>query len=179
MSEKKKIIKDDFDYTKYSMDTLLINGKNISNKWDYNHHVTAPVSSSTTFKLDSVERGAEGFMQFAQTETHGEEAPILIYDRLGEPNKDMLEENLAYIEKGEMAVTFTSGMGAISGILGVLTKSGDEIVTHKTLYGCTISLFTNWYPRLNIVVNTVDLTKLENINNVITDKTKVIYFETP
>ena len=179
MSEKKKIIKDDFDYTKYSMDTLLINGKNISNKWDYNHHVTAPVSSSTTFKLDSVERGAEGFMQFAQTETHGEEAPILIYDRLGEPNKDMLEENLAYIEKGEMAVTFTSGMGAISGILGVLTKSGDEIITHKTLYGCTISLFTNWYPRLNIVVNTVDLTKLENINNVITDKTKVIYFETP
>ncbi len=140
MTEKNKNKENDFDYSKYSMDTLLINGRNFSNKWDYNHHVTAPISSSTTFKLDSVERGADGFLQFAQTEAHGKEAPILIYDRLGEPNKDMLEENLAYVEKGEMAVTFTSGMGAISGVLGVLTKSGDEIITHTTLYGCTISL---------------------------------------
>lgn len=179
MAEEKKKIQDNIDYSKYSLDTLLINGKNISNKWDYSHHVTAPISSSTTFKLDSVERGAEGFMQFAHTEGHEDEPPILIYDRLGEPNKDILEENLAHIEKGEMAVTFTSGMGAISGILGVLLKSGDEILTHSTLYGCTISLFTNWYPRLNIKVNTKDLTNLENIEQVITHETKVIYFETP
>ena len=179
MSDKNKNKETEFDYSKYSMDTLLINGRNFSNKWDYNHHVTAPISSSTTFKLDTVERGADGFLQFAQTEAHGKEAPILIYDRLGEPNKDMLEENLAYVEKGEMAVTFTSGMGAISGILGVLTKSGDEIITHTTLYGCTISLFTNWYPRLNIGVNTVDLTNLDSIKSVLTENTKVIYFETP
>ena len=179
MSDKNKNKETEFDYSKYSMDTLLINGRNFSNKWDYNHHVTAPISSSTTFKLDTVERGADGFLQFAQTEAHGKEAPILIYDRLGEPNKDMLEENLAYVEKGEMAVTFTSGMGAISGILGVLTRSGDEIITHTTLYGCTISLFTNWYPRLNIGVNTVDLTNLDSIKSVLTENTKVIYFETP
>lgn len=178
ISEIKKGNQHDFN-SKYSMDTHLIYGKNVSNKWDYSHHVTAPISSSTTFRLDSVERGAEGFMQFAQTEAHGDESPIFIYDRLGEPNKDMLEENLAYVEKGEMAVTFTSGMGAISGVLGVLTKSGDEIITHTTLYGCTISLFNNWYPRLNIKVNPIDLTNLENINNVLTDNTKVIYFETP
>ena len=165
--------------SKYSMDTHLIYGKNVSNKWDYSHHVTAPISSSTTFRLDSVERGAEGFMQFAQTETHGNDEPIFIYDRLGEPNKDMLEENLAYIEKGEMAVTFSSGMGAISGVLGILTKSGDEIITHTTLYGCTISLFNNWYPRLNIKVNPIDLTNLKNIYSVLNENTKVIYFESP
>lgn len=179
MSENKKSTENDIDYSKYSMDTLLINGKNVSNKWDYSHHVTAPVSSSTTFKLDTVERGAEGFLQFAQTEAHGDEAPILIYDRLGEPNKDMLEENLAHIEKGEMAVTFTSGMAAISGVLGVLLKSGDEIIIHTTLYGCTISLFKNWYPRQNIKVNTINLTKLETVLPTINDNTKVIYFETP
>jgi len=177
-TENKKENQHDFN-SKYSMDTHLIYGKNVSNKWDYSHHVTAPISSSTTFRLDSVERGAEGFMQFAQTEAHGDESPIFIYDRLGEPNKDMLEENLAYVEKGEMAVTFTSGMGAISGVLGILTKSGDEIITHTTLYGCTISLFNNWYPRLNIKVNPIDLTNLENINGVLTDNTKVVYFETP
>ncbi len=141
MSEINKTKKNEsINDSKYSMDTHLIYGKNVSNKWDYSHHVTAPISSSTTFRLDSVERGAEGFMQFAQTEAHGNEQPIFIYDRLGEPNKDMLEENLAFIEKGEMAVTFASGMSAISGVLGILTKSGDEIITHTTLYGCTISL---------------------------------------
>lgn len=176
MSDQNKTKDND---SKYSMDTHLIYGKNISNKWDYSHHVTAPISSSTTFRLDSVARGAEGFMQFAQTEAHGDEDPIFIYDRLGEPNKDMLEENLAYIEKGEMAITFASGMSAISGALGVLTKSGDEIITHTTLYGCTISLFNNWYPRLNINVHPVDLTNLENIKSVLNENTKVIYFETP
>jgi len=180
MSENNKTKKSEsFDDSKYSMDTHLIYGKNISNKWDYSHHVTAPISSSTTFRLDSVERGAEGFMQFARSAIQGNEQPIFIYDRLGEPNKDMLEENLAYIEKGEMAVTFTSGMGAISGILGILTKSGDEIITHTTLYGCTISLFNNWYPRLNIKVNPIDLTKIENVKSVLTENTKVIYFESP
>lgn len=178
MTEKTKLGEKDID-AKYSMDTHLIYGKNVSNKWDYSHHVTAPISSSTTFRLDSVERGAAGFMQFAHTENEEEKSPIFIYDRLGEPNKDMLEENLAYVEKGEMAVTFTSGMGAISGVLGVLAKSGDEIITHTTLYGCTISLFNNWYPRLNIKVIPIDLKDLNNLNEVITDNTRVIYLETP
>lgn len=167
------------DESKYSMDTHIIYGKSITDKWDYAHHVTAPISSSTTFRLDSVERGAQGFSQFANTIDFGEKAPIFIYDRLGEPNKDMLEENLAYVEKGEMAVSFASGMGAISSILGVLTKSGDEIIAHHTMYGCTYSLLTNWYPRYNIKVNQIDLTDLDNLNTSINDKTRVIYFESP
>jgi len=178
---KKKAIKkkDPFENPKYSMDTHLIYGKNISNKWDYSHHVTAPISSSTTFRLDSVERGAEGFRQFADFSSHEGEPPIFIYDRLGEPNKDLLEENLAYVEKGEIAISFASGMGAISAVLGILTQSGNEIITHTTLYGCTLSLLTNWYPRYKIKTNFVDMTKLKNVEDSINAKTRVIYFETP
>ena len=176
---KEKPKTNNIDDTRYSMDTHLIYGKNISDKWDYSHHVTAPISSSTTFRLDSVDRGAQGFMQFANTDVFGDKAPIFIYDRLGEPNKDMLEENLAYVEKGEMAVTFASGMSAISGALGILTTSGDEIITHNTLYGCTLSLLSNWYPRYNIKWIPIDLTNVQNIMSVLNDKTKVVYFETP
>lgn len=181
MSEKKneKSPVNMVDDTRYSMDTHLIYGKNVSDKWDYSHHVTAPISSSTTFRLDSVDRGAQGFIQFANVEKFGDAAPIFIYDRLGEPNKDMLEENLAYIEKGEMAVSFASGMGAISAVLGVLAISGDEIITHKTLYGCTFSLLKNWYPRYNIKWSPIDLTDINLVRNSISEKTKVIYFETP
>ncbi len=171
---------DSIDDTKYSMQTHLIYGKNESKKWDYSHHVVAPLSSSVIFRLDSVERGAEGFKDFANNNMLGENTvPIYIYDRLGEPNKDMLEENLAYVEKGEMAVTFATGMGAIAGILGVLTKTGDEIIAHNTLYGCTFSLLQNWYPRYKIKYTPVDLTNLENLTSGITDNTKVIYFESP
>src|SRR3972149_1724890 len=92
--------KEGVDESKYSMQTHLIYGKNVSSKWDYAHHVVAPLSSSVIFRLDSVERGAEGFNEFANTDVFGEgSAPIYIYDRMGEPNKDLLEENLAYVEK--------------------------------------------------------------------------------
>ncbi len=175
-SEEKKEIDD----TKYSMATHLIYGKNVSKKWDYSHHVLPPISSSVIYRLDSVERGAEGFLEFANSPVAGEDPmPIYVYDRLGEPNKDILEENLAYVEKGEMAVTFATGMGAISGILGILTKSGDEIAAHHTLYGCSFSLFTNWYPRYNIQTKFVDLTVPSNLYKVITEKTKVVYLESP
>ncbi len=168
----------DLEESKYSMDTHLIYGKNVTDKWDYAHHVTAPISSSTTFRLDSVDRGAQGFMQFANPEAD-DKSPIFIYDRLGEPNKDILEENLAYVEKGDMAVSFSSGMGAISSVLGVLAKSDEEIIAHHTLYGCTFSLFTNWYPRYNIKVNQVDLTDVNNLYKAVNEKTRAVYFETP
>ncbi len=172
--------KNSIDDTKYSMETHMIYGKNISKKWDYSHHVLPPISSSVIYRLDSVERGAEGFMEFANSPVAGEDPmPIYIYDRLGEPNKDILEENIAYVEKGEMAVTFATGMGAISGIMGMLTRSGDEIISHHTLYGCTYSLFSNWYPRYNIKSTLIDLTDIDNLKSSITDKTRVIYFETP
>ncbi len=171
---------DSVDESKYSMETHLIYGKNVTKKWDYSHHVIPPISSSVIYRLDSVERGAEGFMEFANSPVTGEDSmPIYIYDRLGEPNKDILEENLAYVEKGETAVTFATGMGAISGILGVLTKTGDEIIAHHTLYGCTYSLINLWYPRYNIKANLIDLTVIENLKATITDKTRVVFFETP
>lgn len=165
---------------KYSRETHLIYGKAFTVKWDYNHHVVPPVSSSTTFRLDSVERGALGFAEFGNTiNLPDSEPPIYIYDRLGEPNKEILEENLAAAESGETAVTFASGMAAISAILGVLTKSGDEIIAHKTLYGCTFSLMNNWYPRYNIKTIKVDLTDINNLGNAITPNTRVVYFESP
>ncbi|MDP2302139.1 MAG: aminotransferase class I/II-fold pyridoxal phosphate-dependent enzyme [Ignavibacteria bacterium] len=168
------------DDSKYSMETHLIYGKNVSKKWDYSHHVVPPVTNSVIFRLDSVERGAEGFAEFANLDPLNEDSkPIYIYDRLGEPNKDLLEENLSYVEKGETAVTFATGMGAISGILCVLTKSGNEIISHKTLYGCTLSLLNNWYPRYNIKNIAVDLKNVNSIDEVVTEQTRVIYFETP
>ena len=166
----------------YSTEAHLIYGQMQDPRWDYSHHVVPPMTSSVMFRLDSAQRGAQGFTEFAH---HTDEVsvksrvPIYIYDRLGEPNKDMLEENLAYAERGDVAVTFASGMGAISAILGVLNGAGSEIIAHTTLYGCTYSLLTNWYPRLKIKVKFVDFTKPLEVERAITKDTRVLYMESP
>lgn len=166
----------------YSAEAHLIYGKMHDLRWDYSHHLLPPISSSATYRLDSAQRGAQGFTEFAHSTeelTVKSRAPIYIYDRLGEPNKDMLEENLAYAEHGDIAVTFASGMAAISGVLGILSGTGSEIVAHKTLYGCTYSLLTNWYPRLKIGTKFVDFTLPHEVRRAITPHTRVLYMESP
>lgn len=167
---------------RYSPETRLIWGESYTPKWDYSHHVIPPLSSSSTFRLTSARRGAQGFVEFAhhaddfQVQT---KAPIYIYDRLGEPNKDLLEENLAMAERGECAVTFATGMAAVSGLCGILLGSGSEIVAHKMLYGCTYSLFKNWLPRYRVKVKWVDFNDRSALDHAITPNTKLLYFETP
>jgi cystathionine beta-lyase/cystathionine gamma-synthase len=166
----------------YGMRTKLIYGRSKSKKWDYNHHVIPPISSSSTFRLDTAKRGAQGFAEFAHHHDGSKiesKAQIYIYDRLGEPNKELLEEHLASAEGGECAVTFSTGMAAISGVLGALTGIGDEIIAHRTLYGCTYSLLTNWYPRYQITTTFLNLRDTLDLRRHVTEKTRVVYFETP
>ncbi|MCX6138707.1 MAG: aminotransferase class I/II-fold pyridoxal phosphate-dependent enzyme [Ignavibacteriales bacterium] len=175
MKQKKK-------KTSYAPETHLIYGKSFTPKWDYSHHLIPPLSSSSTYRMDSTRRGAKGFIEFAH-HVDGidvkSKAPIYIYDRLGEPNKEMLEENLAAAEEGDCAVTFATGMASISALCGVLVGSGQEIVAHKMLYGCTYSLFKNWYPRYRIKVHWVDFNDAKALERAITPQTRLLYFETP
>jgi len=164
----------------YQMRTHLIHGNYESRRWDYDHHVIPPISSSTTFRLTSAHRGAQGFLDFGSPESpQSREVPIYIYDRLDEPTRGMLEENLAYAEGGDVAVTFSTGMAAVSAALGIAVGSGDEIIAHQAMYGCTYSLLTNWYPRYKIGVRYGDLTQPKILKSLITSRTRVVYFETP
>lgn len=160
--------------------TRMIHGHDRSRHWEYSHHVVPPITSSVTFRLDSVERGAKGFTDFThETDADANPVPIFIYDRLDEPTRGMLEENLASAEGGDTALCFASGMAAISGIVHCLLRSGDHIVTHHVLYGCTYSLFTNWLPQYGMDVTFVDMTDLNSVRAAIRPNTRIIYFETP
>src|SRR3954453_17807933 len=92
---------------RYDLRTRLIHGSMRTPKWDYSHHVVPPLTSSATFRLSSSQRGARGFFEFAcDTIDTTRQVPIYIYDRLDEPTRGMLEENLAAAESGEMGVCF-------------------------------------------------------------------------
>lgn len=162
------------------MRTHLVHGNHDRKRWDFDHHIVPPISASAAYRLGSVHRGAQGFVEFASEEAEmSGHMPIYIYDRLDEPTRSMLEENLAYAEGGETAVSFASGMAAISAALGVTTKAGDEIVAHHTLYGCTYSLFTHWLPRCAVSVRFADLRDEQSFKETVTSRTRVVYFETP
>jgi len=47
------------------IEAFFIHGKDVTPRWDYSHHLMPPMTSSVTFRLESAERGAEGFCQFA------------------------------------------------------------------------------------------------------------------
>lgn len=168
------------DCNHYRIRTRLIHGKSKTPKWDFSHHVVPPISSSATFRLSSAHRGAQGFFEFASesvdTKRH---VPIYIYDRLDEPTRGMLEENLALAEEGEMAVCFATGMAAITAAVSVLVRNGDEVLAHDILYGCTYSFLTNWLPRQGVAAKFVNLSSPDAIADAITSKTRIVYFETP
>ncbi len=164
----------------YKMETRMMHGESRSDKWDYVHHVIPPLTKSTTFKLDSTVRGHEGFVSFNSEEVaQGLKHPVYVYDRLGEPTIDMLEDMMRDAEGGEAGVAFGCGMASISTTLLALTRAGNKVVAHRTLYGCTFSLGSKWLPRYGIDTQFIDLNDLDQLKAAITDETRVVYAETP
>jgi cystathionine beta-lyase/cystathionine gamma-synthase len=168
----------DWDPAHYSMRSQMVHGEYISKHWDYNHHVVPPMSCSATYRLASLRRGAEGFGLFGQ-EDGPQNEDILIYNRLQEPTCSMLEDRLAEAEGGEMAVSFSTGMAAISGVLGTILGVGDHVVAHNCLYGCTASLMKTWYPRRGIGVTLCNAGDPDELRAAITPETRVLYVESP
>src|SRR5688572_2749851 len=132
--------------------------------------LTPPLHLTSTFAFETAEAGGEMFA--GQRQGH-------FYSRISNPTLDILERRMASLESGEAGVAFASGMGAITSTLWTLVEPGDEIITDKTLYGCTFSYLQHGLAKFGIKVTHVDLTDLSHLEAAITDQTKVVYFETP
>ncbi len=101
-----------------------------------------------------------------------------LYSRHANPSTSYLGQAIAGMEFTKGAILSASGMGAITTTLLQLCSSGDEIISSRTIYGGTYAFMKNYLPKFNIKTTFVNTTKLEEIENAITDKTKVIYCET-
>jgi len=171
---------DDMMEPKYRHRSVLIHGKFRSEKWDFDDHILPPITTTTAFRLRSAQRGAKGFEQFANPELDRDTVPpIYIYARLDDPCQGLLEETLAFAENGETAVSFATGMAAVSAALGVHLRAGDHIVSHKTIYGCTYSLITRWLDQFHVGHTFTDMNCEEALRNAIRPETRVLYFESP
>ena len=132
--------------------------------------LTPPLHLTSTFAFETAEAGGETFA--------GERAGH-IYSRISNPTCDLLEKRIAVLEGAEAGLALASGMGAISATMWTLLAPGDEIILDKTLYGCTFSFMQHGLAKFGVIVTHIDLTTPKNLTEVISDKTKVVYFETP
>ena len=103
---------------------------------------------------------------------------IYDYSRAGNPTRSNLEENIASLEGGLGAVAFSSGMGAISSVIHLLS-SGDEIIFTKGVYGGTYRLMETIYNKFSIKSHWVDTTDINQIKKVMNKKVRMIFLETP
>ncbi len=117
-----------------------------------------------------------------QTSTYVQEAPGVNkgfdYTRTNNPTRKILETIAAQLENGKNGLAFASGLSAIDSVVKLL-KAGDEILAVDDIYGGAFRLFTTIYNNFGITVNFVDTTNAENVKKAITEKTKLIWLESP
>ena len=100
------------------------------------------------------------------------------YSRTHNPTRTALENSLASIENGNFGLAFSSGLSAIDAILK-LFEPGDEIISTNDLYGGSYRLFDKVFKKFGLKFIFSDLQKTEKIKDLISDRTKMIWVETP
>ena len=131
--------------------------------------VNPSISDSSTYTFLSANSMSETF--------EGNMEGCYLYSRNSSPSNLYLEEACAAMEGTEAANVFSSGMGAITSTILQLCKSGDHIISSRTVYGGTYAFLKNFTPQLGIETDFVDITSLDDIKKLIKPNTKIIYCE--
>jgi len=100
------------------------------------------------------------------------------YSRTGNPTRNALERAMAELEGGADAIAFASGLAAIDAVTDLL-ETGDHVVAADNLYGGTYRLFTTTTRRHGIEVTFVDSADPAAFAAACTDRTRMIFVETP
>ena len=135
----------------------------------YLEHST-PLHLTSSFVFEDAEEMRAAF---------AEEKERNIYSRFTNPNTSELVEKVADMEGAEDGVAFATGMGAVFGTFAALLDSGDHIVSARSVFGSTHTLFTKFLPKWNIQTSYFKVDEPEKAEALIQPNTKILYAETP
>ncbi len=105
--------------------------------------------------------------------------PGNVYSRFTNPTVRIFEERLAALEGGAACVATASGMSAILALCMGLLKTGDHIVSSRSIFGATLMLFTKYLGRFGIQTSFVDQGDLEAWSAAIGPRTRLLFLESP
>jgi len=132
-----------------------------------NGPLSTPIYQTSTFEA------ADNDEQLRATHTDH------FYTRYGNPTNTVAEKTVAALEGVDAALTFASGMGAITTTIMALLKSGDHVVAQRDIYGGANKFLSQWLPRMGIETTFVDTTEYEQHARAIRPNTKLLYLESP
>lgn len=135
-----------------------------------NQEHSAPVYLTSSFVFEDAEEMRASF---------SEEKQRNIYSRYTNPNCAELVEKMCLLEGAQSGTTFATGMSAIFSTFAALLDSGDHVISARAIFGNTHSLFTTYFPKWNISHSYFDVTNPQEIEGLITPKTKILYVESP
>ena len=130
--------------------------------------MAVPIYMSTAYEFRDVEHAAN---LFALKELGN------IYTRLNNPTTDVFEKRFAALEGGEAALATSSGMSAIFFAIANAAEAGDNIICAKQLYGGSLTQTSHTLKRFGIESRSFDVQNPIEIEALIDDKTKIIFFE--
>src|SRR5712672_3766644 len=132
-----------------------------------NGPLSIPIYQTSTFQVTGYDE------QLSATHTDH------FYTRYGNPTYTVAEKTIAALEGMAAALTFASGMGAITTTLMALLQSGDHVVAQRDIYGGVNKFLSKWLPKMGIETSFVDTTEYEQHARAIRPNTKLLYLESP
>jgi O-succinylhomoserine sulfhydrylase len=135
----------------------------------YKEHST-PLYLTSGFVFDDSEEMRASFAEEKQRD---------LYSRYSNPNTSEFIDKICKMEGAEEGYAFASGMAAIYSTFSALLSAGDHIISARSVFGATHSLFTKYFPKWQIETSYFKVNELETIADLIQPNTKIIYAETP
>jgi O-succinylhomoserine sulfhydrylase len=103
-----------------------------------------------------------------------------IYSRFSNPNVQEFVNKMVALEGAEAGFATASGMSAIFGSMMAFLQQGDHLLSCRSIFGSTHTVFTKYMPKYGITTSYIDAAATtQQWENAITPKTKIIYIETP
>jgi cystathionine beta-lyase/cystathionine gamma-synthase len=137
------------------------------------HAHATPIYATATFAFDTAadkEAAVDAALEWDPTS--------YFYSRTGNPTNRALEEKVASLEGTEDCVVAASGMASVAATLFAHLDQGDHLVVGDELFVITKVLWEEDLPRRGIDVTPVDMTDLAAVEAAITERTRILFFET-
>ncbi len=135
----------------------------------FSEHST-PLYLTSSFIFDDAEDMRASF---------AEEKQRNLYSRFSNPNTTEFVDKIVAMEGAEAGYAFATGMSAVFSTFATLLNSGDHIVSSRSVFGSTHSLFTKYLPKWNIETSYFKVNEVDKVESLIQPNTKILYAESP
>jgi O-succinylhomoserine sulfhydrylase len=143
--------------------------RNQTERSQFSEHST-PMYVTSSFVFDDAEDMRASF---------AEEKEKNLYSRFSNPNTTEFVNKIVAMEGAESGYAFATGMAAIFSTFGALLEAGDHVVSCRSVFGSTHTLFTKYLPKWNIETSYFKVNEIDKIESLIQPNTKILYAETP